>query len=423
MSFRLALKIALRHLRSRRRQTLLAVLGIVVGGGIFALMLAITGGQEGFLRERLIDISPHILLTSQRLEPVTARNLLKRDKITVELRDNLPPAQRRELKPYTELLARVERSSPLVQAVAPYVQMQGVFRRGTRYQTVTVRGVEPEREKNIARLAATIRIGSLQSLGHTPNGVVVGSGLARKLLVREGDDLQFVTPSGDIRALKVVAVFTSGVASFDDRRGYINLALAQSLRGMQGNAVDGLSVQVRELGRMGEVKDILQRVTGYRAETWEETNTQILEFQARQRITSRLLVIFVFITAAFGIANTMVAIVLQKKQDIAVMKSFGVSRGGVVKIFMLEGIIIGAVGGLLAVGAGYGLARLFGNLDLVPSGNDTAYIRFDRFPVSLDPAIFLLTLGLSMVMAVVASILPARRAARVIPVRIIRGEA
>src|SRR5690606_3421427 len=137
---------------------------------------------------------------------------------------------------------------------------------------------------------------SLQSLGRTPNGVVVGSGLARKLLVREGDDLQFVTPSGDIRALKVVAVFTSGVASFDDRRGYINLALAQSLRGMQGNAVDGLSVQVRELGRMGEVKDILQRVTGYRAETWEETNTQILEFQARQRITSRLLVIFVFIT-------------------------------------------------------------------------------------------------------------------------------
>src|SRR5690606_1514352 len=128
-------------------------------------------------------------------------------------------------------------------------------------------------------------------------------------------------------------------------------------------------------------------------------------------------------TAAFGIANTMVAIVLQKKQDIAVMKSFGVSRGGVVKIFMLERIIIGAVGGLLAVGAGYGLARLFGNLDLVPSGNDTAYIRFDRFPVALDPAIFLLTLGLSMVMAVVASILPARRAARVIPVRIIRGEA
>lgn len=422
MSFSLALQIALRHLRSRRRQTLLATLGIMVGGGIFALMLAITTGQTLFLREKLIDISPHLLLTSERLNPVTARNLLEQKGNVVELRTNTPPTQRREMKPYTELLMKVERASPEVAAVAPYVLVQGVFRRGTRFQTVTVRGIDPVREKDIARLAATVQVGSLQALGRVPNGVTIGSGLARKLLVGVGDDFNLITPSGSIHSLKVVGIFTSGVAGFDDRRGYINLALAQNLRGMQRNAVAGLSIQIRDIDRADEVKQAVQRATGYEAETWEESNTQILEFQGRQRNTSRLLVIFVFITAAFGIANTLVAIVLQKKQDIAVMKSFGVSRGGMVKIFMLEGLIIGIIGGILAAGVGYGLAALFGSLNLFPTNNDTAYLRFDKFPVSLDPAIFILTFGLSVLMATAASILPARRAAKFIPVKIIRGE-
>lgn len=422
MSFSLALQIALRHLRSRRRQTLLATLGIMIGGGIFALMVAITTGQTLFLREKLIDISPHLLLTSERLNPITARNLLQHKGTVVELRTNTPPTQRREIKPYTELLVKVERASPEVTAVAPYVLVQGVFRRGTRFQTVTVRGIEPEREKDIARLAATVQVGSLQALARMPNGVTIGSGLARKLLVGLGDDFNFITPSGAIHSLKVVGIFTSGVAGFDDRRGYINLSLAQNLRGMQRNAVTGLSIQVRDIDRAAEVKQSVQRATGYEAETWEESNTQILEFQGRQRDTSRLLVIFVFITAAFGIANTMVAIVLQKKQDIAVMKSFGVSRGGMVKIFMLEGLVIGIIGGVLAAGMGYGLAALFGSLNLFPANNDTAYLRFDKFPVSLNPAIFILTFGLSVLMATAASILPARRAAKFIPVKIIRGE-
>lgn len=420
MPFRLALKIALRHLRTRKRQTILATLGIMIGGGIFALMLAITAGQQEFLRSRLIDISPHLLVTSDRLNPITSRNLLKDETGVVELSVNTPPTQRKELKPYTELVQKVERASPLITAVAPYVQVQGVFRRGTRYQTVTVRGVDPHRERRIARLAANIHTGSLDALGRTPNGVAIGSGLARKLGIGEGSDFNFITPSGAIQSLKVVAVFTSGVANFDDRRGYINLVLAQSLRQMQRNAVTGLSVQIRDVDRASQVKDAVQRVTGYETETWEESNAQILEFQGRQRITSRLLVIFVFITAAFGIANTLVAIVLQKKEDIAVMKSFGTSRGSVVLIFMLEGLVIGALGGLLAAALGYGLAALFGTLNLFPTNNDTAFIRFDRFPVSLDPSIYLLTFALSLIMALAASIFPARRAASFIPVKIIR---
>ncbi len=422
MPFRLALKIALRHLRARRRQTLLATLGIMVGGGIFALMLAITDGQQQFLRDKLVDISPHLLVTSDRLQPITTRNLLEESAV-VELRVNTPPTMRREVKPYTEILQRAENASTMVKAVAPYVLAQGVFRNGTRYQTVNVRGVDPRREHDIARLAENIQQGKLERLGVLPNGAVIGSGLARKLRVSLGDDFSFVTPSGAIQRLQVAAIFTSGIANFDDRRAYINLSLAQSLRQMSRNAVTGLSIQVRDVERVGEVKEMLQRATGYKAETWEESNVQILEFQARQRLTSRILVIFVFITAAFGISNTMVAIVLQKKQDIAIMKSFGVSRRGVVMIFMLEGAAIGILGGLLAAGLGYALASLFGSLNLFPSNNDTAYIRMDRFPVSLAPTIYLLTFGLSVVMAVVASLLPARRAATFIPVQIIRGEA
>jgi len=397
------------------------MLGIVVGGGIFALMLAVSAGQSDFLRDKLIDISPHLLLLSDRMKPLTSPNLLGGEKGIVELTVNTPPVTRRELKPYSELVARIEKSSDEIAAVAPYIVVQGVLRNGTRYQTVTVRGVDPVREKDIARLDQSISDGRLDALGRLPGGAVIGRGLARKLKARVGSDVSFVVPSGAIQTLQVVAIFESGVANFDDKRGYINLALAQSLRSMPRNSVTGLSIQLRDIDHVGEVKEIVQAASGYKAETWEESNAQILAFQARQRITSRILVIFVFVTAAFGIANTLVANVLQKRQDIAVMKSLGVSRGGVVKIFMLEGLIIGLIGGALAALAGYGLARLFGALDLVPR-SETSYIRFDTFPVSLDYRLYLLTFALAVVMALIASIFPARRAARFVPVRIIRGE-
>jgi lipoprotein-releasing system permease protein len=422
MPFRLALQIALRHLGSRKRQTLLATLGVVVGGAIFALMLAITIGQQEFLEERLIDVSPHLTVTSDRTEPVTSQNLvgeLEKNAV-VELHVNVPPSSRRELKPFSELVARVENLKPDVTAVAPYVTLQGVFRHGMRYETVTVRGIIPEREKKIARLAENIREGKLEDVARTQDGAAIGSGLAKKLGVGIGDNFSFVTPSGTIQNLRVAAIFQSGVASIDDRQGYIDLELAQSLRGMPRNSVTGLSVQTADIDRVGEIKRIVQTTTGYKTETWQESNAQILEFQARQRITSQILVIFVFITAAFGISNTLAAIVLQKKADIAAMKSFGISRRDVMLTFILEGAVIGILGGILAAVAGYGLARLFAGLDLVPKGNERAYVRFDHFPVALDYGIFLFTFALSVVMAVVASALPARRAARFLPVRIMR---
>lgn len=424
MPFNLALQIALRHLGARKRQTLLAMLGIVVGGGIFALMLAITIGQQGFLEERLIDISPHILVTPDRLEQPTTRNLIAEyeKNALIELRVNVPPTARKELKPYTELVARVEQIRPDVVAVAPYVLVQGVFRKGTRYETVTVRGVDPEREKNIARLAESIVEGKLADLGRIPDGAAIGSGIAKRLEIGIGDNFSLVTPSGAIQSLRVAAIFESGVGSVDDKRGYINLAMAQSLRNMPRNSVTGLSVQVAELDRVAEVKRMVQNATGYETETWQETNAQILEFQERQRLTSQILVVFVFITAAFGITNTLVAIVLQKKPDIAIMKSFGISRGDVTRVFILEGIMIGLIGGLLGALAGYGLAHLFSTLNLVPQNNDRAYIRFDRFPVSLDYGIYLFTFALSLVMSIAASFFPARRAAKVAPVRVLRGE-
>jgi lipoprotein-releasing system permease protein len=385
-------------------------------------MLAITAGQSDFLRDRLIDVSPHLLVLPSRLHPVTRQNLLEgREDGVIELSVNVPPNTRQELKPYTEILARIEKASDQIVAVAPYVIVQGVFRKGIRYRTVAAHGIDPAREREIARLDRSIREGMLATLGRTPNGAVIGRGLARRLGIRVGDDFSFVTPSGSVQPLKVVAIFESGVASFDDGRGYINLALAQTLRGMPRNSVTGLSVQLRDIDRAAEVKGLVEAAGGYRVETWEETNAGVLGFQDRQGITSRILVIFVFVTAAFGIANTLVAIVLQKRHDIAVMKSYGATRGGIAKVFMLEGALIGVIGGAIGAAAGYGLARLVASLNLMPP-SDTAYIRFDTFPVSLDYRFFLITFAMAVVMAVAASLLPARRAARLAPVRTIRGE-
>jgi lipoprotein-releasing system permease protein len=422
MSFGLAFSIARRHLLARRRQSLLAMLGIVLGGAIFALMVALSAGQMEFLRAKLIDISPHIIVTSDRMQPAVSRNLLGKSDAVTELVTSTPPSARKELRPYSELLGKAEKASPLIVAVAPYVVAHGVFRNGMRHETVSVRGIEPEREKYIGRLKENIRSGNLEALRGTPNGTAIGRGLARKLDVAPGDDITFITPRGAIEQLRVVAIFESGIASFDDRLGYINLAFAQSIEQRSRNAVTGLSVQVRDPDRIDEVVNALQMATGYRAESWEESNAQLLDFQQRQRLTTRILVAVVFVVAAFGISNTLIAIVLQKKLDIAIMKSIGISSRSIVLIFLIEGMIIGCVGGMLAAVLGYLLSDIVAQLDIFPADNPVGYLRFERVPVSLDLSIYLFTFVLSMLMATVASILPARRAAKFIPVQVIRGE-
>ncbi|HVZ38255.1 MAG TPA: ABC transporter permease [Candidatus Kapabacteria bacterium] len=433
---RLAMQIALRHLRARRRQTILATLGIVIGGGIFALMVAITAGEQDFLEERLIDVSPHITLTSDRLQPLTAQNLLRepsqspdseqpdaaRHDAVIELRRNVPPQARKELKPYPELQSLVEHGLPDAVAVAPFVAMDGAIRNGTQSQMASVRGIDPVRERAIAHLAANVVAGRLEDLAQRPDGVVLGSGLARKLHTSVGGTCSMVTSSGTMQPLTVTGIFESRIASLDDHRAYINLATAQRLRGLSRTAASGLSVRVRDIDRVAEAGRMLQRLTGFRTETWRETNAQILASLERQGAAVRLLAILVFVTAAFGIANMLVRIVLEKKPDIAIMKSFGMPRGVIARTILFEGAIIGGAGGVLAAGVGYGVALLCSNIQLISIASDQADLRFDRFPVALDPAIFVMAFGLSMFMAIAASVLPARRAARFVPVQIIRGE-
>jgi len=405
----------------------LSTLGVAVGGAIFSLMVAVTQGQHLFLREKLVDITPHLVVTGERLKPITASDLLddprsrRDDSAVVELTMNVPPTYRSDLRPYPALLAQLEKRSDIVEAVAPYITVQGVARNGTRVETAVLRGVEPEREVRIGRVARDIRRGSLGALDRVGNGVILGDGLARKLNVDSGADLRFIVPNGAMQTLRVVGIVRSGVAAFDDRRGYIPLVLAQNLRGMGRDVAGGLSVQVRDLEDVEAVKPIVEGIAEHRVETWEESNAQVLGFQERQQFTARLLVVFVFLTAAFGIANTLVTVVLQKRLDIAVMKGFGVSRRGIAAIFLLEGAIIGLAGGVLAGVLGYAMASYFGTLNLL-RGNEQALLRFESFPVSLDPAIFIGTALLSVVMAMVAALAPARRAARAVPVEIIRGE-
>lgn len=427
MSFGLALRIALRHLGGRRRQTILSTLGVAVGGAVFSLMVAVTQGQHLFLREKLVDITPHLIVTGERLKPITASYLLddprtrRDDSSVVELTMNVPPTYRSDLRPYPAMMEQLEKRKDVIAAVAPYITVQGVARNGTRVETAVLRGVDPEREGRIGRVVRDMQRGSLVMLDKIGNGVILGDGLARKLNIDSGADFRFIVPSGAIQTLRVVGIVKSGVAAFDDQRGYIPLALAQNLRGMGRDAAGGLSIQVQDLEKVEAVKPLAEEVTGHRAETWEESNAQILGFQERQQTTARLLVVFVFLTAAFGIANTLVTVVLQKRTDIAVMKGFGMSRGGIAGVFLLEGAIIGIMGGVLAGALGYGMANYFGTLNLL-RGNERALLRFETFPVALDPIIFIGTAVLSIVMAMLAAVAPARRAARAVPVEIIRGE-
>jgi len=422
MTVGLAFAIAIRHLGARKRQSALATLGVAVGGGVFALMLAIANGQSDFLRERLIEFSPHITVRSLKVNPTVARSLVTPSKGGVlELRTNVPPAERREVKPYDEVMARLEALAPDVTAVAPFVSLPAALRNARHSATVDVRGVVPSRERRIGRWVETIRDGSLDSMERMPSGIVIGRGLARTLNAGVGSTLAFVGPNGRVERVVVAAVFESAISTLDDGRVFVNMPFAQAIRGMQRNAATGISVETSDITRAYAIRDRVQDMTGFVAETWEETNAQRISFQARQNTTTEVLVMLVFATGAFGVANVLTAVVLQKRRDIAIMKSYGVSRVGLVSVFLIEGGIIGLVGGVLAAVSGYLGAMAFGSMNLFPQSSAGSYLRFEQFPVSLDPSIYLATIVVSALMSLAASAFPAGRAARCSPVDNIRS--
>jgi lipoprotein-releasing system permease protein len=415
---RYELFIGLRYLRARRRETfislitVISVLGVMIGVMTLNVVMAVMTGFEETLRDRLLGINAHVALV----------------KSGDQLRD------------YEKLLEQVRKTKGVV-AASPSIYGQVMLTSGPRVSGVVVRGVDPDKVNQVVDIERYIKEGSLQSLkqeqplqiqGRTIllPGVIIGIRLANQLGVFLGSPIQVVSPLGSptaigvipkVRRFVVVGIFDSGMSEIDSTLVYMNLSDAQKFFEL-GNAVTNIEIRVQDVYRAQSVAQDIQRQLGfpYLTEDWSRLWPNLFSALRLEKTVYFLVLLLMVLIGAFNIVSTLIMVVMEKRKDIAILQSMGASRNSIRRIFLIKGCVIGVVGTLLGVFLGLAICMLIQKYRFIELPKDVFLI--STVPVRIYLSNFLLVGFASLVVCLLASIYPARQAAKLDPVEIIRYE-
>ncbi|MCR4268103.1 ABC transporter permease [Nitratireductor sp. ZSWI3] len=410
---RLILDIALTHIAGRGRQTLVAVVGVAVGVGFSIAMAALMqGGQDDFVKQ-LIDIMPHVQVTDEQRG---ARRQPAEDVFDATAISGLRPRDdRRGIINPTAATAWLSAWVP--GRFAESLRTQGVVRYQGREAGASIIGIEPETERAISPIVEDFTEGSFATLSEGGNNVVVGDRMAEKLGVGLGDTVTAVSSSGLTRNFRITGLFHTGTTARDEGEAYMLLKNAQILS-ERPNAINDIRIKLDDPYAATAAARRIEAELGYKAVSWQEANESIMEAFVVRNVIMYSVVAAILLVAGFGIFNIVSTITHEKARDIAIMKSLGFSRSDMQRMFVFEGVAIGAAGSvagwLLGFALTYALASIRFELDA--GGQEIT-----QLPVAWSSMHYAIASFFALASAAVAGYLPARKAARLNPVDIIRG--
>ncbi|EAT59693.1 ABC transporter permease [Chlorobium ferrooxidans] len=414
-------RIAFVHLRERKRQTLLTALGVAVGSAMLVTTISVARGSSSNVIAKVIDTMPHVMVTAERVVPLIPDNIIGQNSRRIAMvTKNITPDKQEVIKNYAGVVESI-RSVKELQSISPFVLSKLLARNKTRFTPCVARGVVPQLEGEIAGLKKNlIEKNALEELSYTPNGILVGDLLAKKLNAGYHSRVVLVTKNSEEFPVTLVGRFSSGFNAKDEREAYVNLALAQRMEGIASNSVTGIGMRTAHVERAKETAAEVQRLSGYKSESWDETNRNVIEFYNRNALITLVLVGFVFIVAGLGVSSVMTTVVLQKVKDIAIMRSMGMPAGNITRIFMLEGLMIGILGVLIGSPVGHVICHFVSSIRFEAS--TAGVLKSDRINLIETPDAHLIVIVFGILIAVLSSMSPARKATRYQPVRILRGE-
>jgi len=409
------LLVGLRYTRAKRRNhfisfiSLTSMLGIALGVAALIVVLSVMNGFQKEVRARILGVVSHVQITG-------AENRLSE----------------------WQEVAREAASLPAVVAAAPFVNAQGMLMLGPSVRGVVVRGVVPELEQKVAEIGLRMVAGKLESLVPGEFAIVLGAELARALGARVGDRVTLIapqgliTPAGILPRLKqftVEGVFEVGMFEYDSTLALINLADAQKLYGM-GDAASGVRLKLRDLFESRQVtRDLITRLKGdLYISDWTRSHANYFRAVQIEKTMMFIILLLIVAVAAFNIVSTLVMAVTDKQPDIAILRTLGASPGGIMKIFVVQGALIGVIGTLIGVAGGIALAL---NIDVVVPflerllsmkflSQEVYYIT--ELPSDLQSGDVISIALVSLLLSLFATLYPSWRAARVNPAEALRYE-
>jgi lipoprotein-releasing system permease protein len=407
--------IGLRYTRAKRRThfisfiSLVSMLGIALGIAALITVMSVMNGFEKEIRARILGAAAHV-------------QVLGGDRGLADW----------------EAVAAAVKKHPDVVSVAPFVQAQGLLSTGSAVRGVFVRGIVPEREDQVADFSKHMKAGDLASLQPGGFGIVIGVGIARALGLRLGDRVTLISPQGQVtpaglmprlKQFTVTGVFALDHNEFDSALALVRMEDAQALYRFEG-AVSGVRLKVREVDAAPRIAGELTRLLPVEAFVTDWTKQNVNYFRAIQIEKRMMFIILTLIiaVAAFNLVSTLVMVVTDKHPDIAILRTLGASPASVMKIFVVQGAVIGVIGTLIGVAAGVLLAL---NIDTVVPAIERAFnfqilsrevYYISDLPSDLHWRDVWSVAAVSLVLAFVATVYPSWRAARVNPAEALRYE-
>ncbi len=409
--------LALRHLRSRPYQTLLTLLGVFLGGTAYIVFASMMLGFQEEIVDTLLNLDAQV-----RISP-------KDKKVTPELvsgmfgAENLidwvsPPAGNYNNSYLTNVGGWYERldADERVAAFAPQLIRFGMVNRSGVEKTISMIGIDVEKQSRVTKLADYMIQGDYKDIGRGNAQVLIGATLADKLAAKRLDILELVTPQGQKRLVKVAGIYQTGNPAFEESVMYASIQVVQELFSATGEISD-IVISLFDVQESYALSNDLAQWTDDKVESWEQAHDDIVTMFLMQDLTRNTVSGIIVVVVAFGIFNILNMSVNQKKRDIAILRSTGFAPTDTSRLFIYQGLILGLAGALIALGAGYAGSAYIDQITVsTPMSTGT-------MNVSWDPAIYVQGFCLSCFSAILAAWFPARAAARLTPIDIIRASA
>ncbi len=415
--------IALRYLLSRKRHrftsfiAVMATIGVAIGVCALIVVIAVMAGFQKELRDRLIGINSHLIVERLGGDFLEYRSVTEK---ILSLR-----VQKRGL---SGLLARLKGEGEVrAVAVLPCVNLQGLLSSGGGQAGVVIRGVPGDEAQKVFS-SLKMRAGSLLALKDAEAKIVLGWRLARNLGVGMGDRVRLILPDGRstpfgflprIKTLEVVGLFETGLYEFDANLGFIPLGLAQHLAGLK-QGVSYLEVRLNDPLAAQEFAAVLAKKLGfpYWVIDWHRMNANLFSALKLEKAAMFIILTLIVLVAAFNIVAALIMLVGEKRADIAILKSMGVCDRSILRIFVLTGFLLGLLGTISGVSGGLFLCFLISRYPIVKLPSDIYYV--DRLPVLVEPFDVTLIALSALLLALLATIYPARQAAKLPPAEVLR---
>jgi len=399
--------ISLRYLRAKRKQTFISIITLISIGGVMLgvmtliVVLSVMSGFHEDMRSKILGINSHVVLMRY--------NDLIRD--------------------YQPLTEQVEKVSGVV-AATPFIYSQIMIRAGKNISGAVLRGVNPQTVGKVLTLGKNVTDGALEALNTEEHGLIVGRELARNLAVGVGDLVTVISPLGQVTPLgrqpkavsfKILGLLESGMYEYDSTFVITSIAAAQNFLGMD-DGVTGLEIKVENIYHADKVAERIAERFPYPfwVRDWMQMNRNLFSALRLEKITMGIILTLIILVAAFNIISTLIMVVMEKTRDIAILKSMGATSRSIMKIFVLEGLIIGVVGTLLGLVGGVVLCELLKRYEFIKLPSDVYYI--STFPVLMEPLDIVMICCAGIAISLIATLYPSWQAAKLNPVEALRYE-